>query len=982
MEHASFDIYIVFADGDEARVDRLSEALEATKLRTFSSRDLLPGDFPDQALRAAMRQARAIVVLISMAWPEPADASDAWYEYEDVRNAIELVRRRGNSPPPRLIPILVEGAVERIPYGLSRVQAAYVTCEQFAETAREIAMALGVSDTVAADSTAAPSHTSADGPGEVVLEADALFADRYRLRHELGAGGVSTVWRAWDTHRQREVALKVLNPWLNHDRQQLARFEGGARHMASIEHDAVVEMVDGPVDHNQRHYYTMEYLSGGDLATARQRAIHPIGPAVALRSVLIAATGLAELHARGLLHRDVKPHNIALDGRGRAKLIDFDLVAEGEVVVQTRTGALGTFLFAAPELLKSGGRATPAADVYGLAVSAVFALSGSIDPDISRAPAAVVAELSAGRMVKAVLRRALDRRSEFRQRHAGAFAASLRGALRADDAAQSAAVLSGGTMIGARWRLRRKLRPRHPLADTWVAVDVQTTKSVALTLLHPVVGRGETTANSQYSPRIVPVDHPRLIRVLEPLTTDGDHQYVVSELLPAGHLGHWIRRAGDDHQQGLRLLVDIAEGVAALHARQFVHGALSHTAVRLDGVGRAKLGCVEMWVDARPPHTVGGALFDAPEVQGGHPPSMHSDVYGLGMLTAFVLLGGTMSVGLAEKSENVFARLEGLSAVKKVVLRAIDRSPDMRYPNAGAFRTALQTAMLNDQSMERRSEYEATPLLDAIINPIHSTSMESELGERQPHELRPSLPGSRLRPKLVYLPAGQFQMGPWEMTHEVRLRGDRWMAETPISAGQLHAVLGGRKPRQPVLPATGCSWYDAVDYCNTLSLAEGLQPAYVKSNRKVLIDPSANGFRLPTEAEWEYGCRAGTTSTFWSGDSDTDLTHVAWFQENSGGRPRPIGSLPANPWGFKDMHGNVREWCHDHMAPYPSVLQVNPLGPSGLRSRVLRGGSYRSRPEDCRSAQRDSCRPEHRRLDVGFRIVRQKVDADDSTRLS
>ena len=140
------------------------------------------------------------------------------------------------------------------------------------------------------------------------------------------------------------------------------------------------------------------------------------------------------------------------------------------------------------------------------------------------------------------------------------------------------------------------------------------------------------------------------------------------------------------------------------------------------------------------------------------------------------------------------------------------------------------------------------------------------------------------------------------------------------------------------LPVEQVSWFDAVEYCNRLSLREGLTPAYTINGNNVRWNREANGYRLPTEAEWEYACRAGTDTPFYSGSL---VDNAGWHSGNSGGQTRPVGEKEPNSWGLYDMHGNVLEWCWDWLGDYSGEAQTDPQGPSAGTRRVYRGGSWR-----------------------------------------
>jgi len=184
------------------------------------------------------------------------------------------------------------------------------------------------------------------------------------------------------------------------------------------------------------------------------------------------------------------------------------------------------------------------------------------------------------------------------------------------------------------------------------------------------------------------------------------------------------------------------------------------------------------------------------------------------------------------------------------------------------------------------------------------------------------------------------------------------------------------------LPVEKVSWYDAIEYCNKRSQKEGLTPAYTinknqsdpnnKSTSKVkwtvTWNRNANGYRLPTEAEWEYACRAGTTTAYNTGAVISDNT--GWYSANSGNTTHLVGQKSANTWGLYDMHGNVWEWCWDWYGNYSNEAQTDPVGAVSGSDRVLRGGGLNGSAEYCRSAYRYIYYPYNRSYGLGFRLVR------------
>ena len=221
--------------------------------------------------------------------------------------------------------------------------------------------------------------------------------------------------------------------------------------------------------------------------------------------------------------------------------------------------------------------------------------------------------------------------------------------------------------------------------------------------------------------------------------------------------------------------------------------------------------------------------------------------------------------------------------------------------------------------------------------------------------------GAPIKFEMVQVPAGSFLMGD-ESEGSIRkaaISEPFMIATVPVTNALYSAVTGDTPSRfeGDERPVESVSWLDAVRFCNSLSERLGLESAYVIDGDRVEWQRASTGFRLPTDAEWEYACRAGATTRFACGDLKSDLETMGWYEQNSKGGTKPVGLKRPNAWGLFDMHGNVWEWTWD-------------LHIEGGSRRVVRGGCWFSDAHYCRSAIRLGNPPGDRGNNLGFRLSR------------
>ena len=264
-----------------------------------------------------------------------------------------------------------------------------------------------------------------------------------------------------------------------------------------------------------------------------------------------------------------------------------------------------------------------------------------------------------------------------------------------------------------------------------------------------------------------------------------------------------------------------------------------------------------------------------------------------------------------------------------------------------------------------RTELAKRPVAEST--PIHEPPLKTSLPEEPATKdtvIETSFTNS-IGMEFIRIPAGTFMMGsPDSATeafdnekpaHRVTISQPFYLGKYPVTQAQWEVVMGNNPSRfkgNPNLPVESVSWNDVPAFMRKLNEREG-----------------GRAYRLPTEAEWEYACRAGTTTIYSFGNDAAQLGDYAWYNENSGGETHPVGEKQPNPWGLYDMHGNVWEWVQDWYSPYTAEAVTDPIGPATGAARVIRGGGWVSSARFARSAYRVWRPPGYRHDDLGFRCL-------------
>ena len=248
----------------------------------------------------------------------------------------------------------------------------------------------------------------------------------------------------------------------------------------------------------------------------------------------------------------------------------------------------------------------------------------------------------------------------------------------------------------------------------------------------------------------------------------------------------------------------------------------------------------------------------------------------------------------------------------------------------------------------------------------HNVSMENNIIEFQ---LSPF--------SLVFVEGGTFQMGTMlrnrdeQPVHEVTV-SDFYISKYEVTQAEWEDVMGTKPAKFQGYnnPVEQISWFDAIEFCNEKSIREGLEPVYLRTKEKIKVSFGKNGYRLPTEAEWEFAARGGNNSLGYIFSGSDNTQDIAWYDKNSNGKTHHVGSKKPNELGIYDMSGNVWEMCWDCYGGYSSESQINPAGPTSGTFKVSRGGSWSQDNTFCRVTYRYGVSYTDVSSSIGLRLVR------------
>ena len=745
-----------------------------------------------------------------------------------------------------------------------------------------------------------------------------LAFGEYRVLDKLGQGGMGVVLKAQHQRMDRIVAVKTIAGTALRSPDAAKRFYREVKAAAKLNHPNIVQAYDAS-EHEGIHYLVMEYVEGKDLA-ALVKEKGPLRIDQAVDYIIQAARGLQYAHKQGIVHRDIKPANLLLDKEGTVKILDMGLAriagfaGEEDQDRLTASGqVMGTCDYMAPEQAVDTHHADARSDIYSLGCTIYRLLTGEV---LYKKETLVQVLLS----------------------HQQAPIPSLCKA-RTDVSPQLDAVYQ--KMVAKRAEERYQT-----MTEAITALETCVGKSPLFRSGRGAGGEGggEPTAAFQAEDNLSFLQgaSPRRLATTSKKKVGHHADVPLSQQAVAAETS---KQLSDD------------EKLLALPRKK----KTLVVAVGLGLLGAA--GIVVLAVLLRIRHPNGKqTTFDVPE---GSQVTIGKD--------------GQVDVDLPKGK----GKIAGVKA--PVPWQPGSGTPP---PLAKPVMFAIEAANIQKQWAEylgvQVEETNSTGINLVLIPPG-----EFEMGST-PEEVKWALEYAQ---KNNVTDKWYLERVPSEAPrHHVKITKPFYLAMYQVTQGEYEKVMGVNPSAftekqveastfKPPLPETEVkprvddrkkvvgkdtsrhpvetvNWDEATEFCRKLSAMPAERAA-----RRV--------YRLPTEAEWEYACRAGTATRWYSGDDEAGLADVAWFNKNSGGVTHPVGEKKPNAWGLYDMSGNVGQWCADRFSAdyYKQSPPSDPTGPPAGSSRVLRGGHWYSYASSCRSAFRHSYGPAFRNPHSGFRVV-------------
>ena len=791
---------------------------------------------------------------------------------------------------------------------------------------------------------------------------NSLTLGNYVILDKLGQGGMGIVLKAQHKRMKRLVALKVMSPAAVKSADAVKRFHREVEAAAKLRHPNIVAADDAD-EAKGTHFLVMEYVDGDDLsALVKKRG--PLPAEQAVQCIIQAARGLAFAHEQGVIHRDIKPANLLIDAKGTVKILDMGLAridgavggsSEGAGLTNTGT-IMGTIDYMSPEQALDTKHADARSDIYSLGCSLYYLLTGHVVYDGDT----MMKKLLAHREFPIPsLRSPVAPRQGFQTSLGGGSSAASSGV---DGLSESVSRSDAATSTALDTVFRRMVAKRpedRPQSMTQVIAELErclSGGSPTITLLNSSAPAGDA-----------------LQQFLAEMSGDGPNSATSPSLIAKATVTRPKTVVATSSDSSATIIASTSEVGTDPHSEQ---------TLTVEQSERLRLGSMQKPESDRRRKTM---------ILGGS-------------VTAVVVLVAAIAFGVRGKpgAHQSEGPRENLKPKAKLVAKVDGPPPSANAPFDAKQAHAHQAAWAKhlDTTVETTNSVGATMILIPPGEFLMGSTPEQSAASKKMAEDEKMFAGD-------YFWTRYLEEAP---QHPVTITRPFWMGRTEVTVAQFRKFIESSKyvteaeqygagntaektlnekvkdagkglnwkspgyPSSDDAPVTQVSWNDACAYCVWLSEQEKRTALYQSDGQGGWkFAAQGDGYRLPTEAEWEYACRAGTTTLFSFGDDVSLLEQYAWYGKNLAGKPQPVAMKLPNPFGLYDIHGNIWEWCHDlfNRESYAKSSPRDPIGGTLTNTdHVNRGGYWTYAASYCRSAYRGSSAPSHRSKQDGFRVVR------------
>lgn len=789
----------------------------------------------------------------------------------------------------------------------------------------------------------------------------------FEVIEKLASGGMGTVWKARNIFTKRLIALKRPHAIFLKSSQGRERFLREIESACKLQHKNIVNIHSAGED-AEGLFYEMEFIQGHSLDNMVKSYNKPLRLARVNKIVVQLCDALQYAHKQGIIHRDIKPHNIIIDSRDVVKLTDFGLagmVAEklGGTQQLTRIdSAMGTFAYAAPEQLIDATQADERSDIYSLAATIYFILTGETPKTIriERLPYAI----------RKVLSKALEEKPSNRYETIEAFALNWQEAVTSKSSP-----------------LRQQKTP--VTQETYKNNNGQrkTLKKAALFFFLLVV--------------LLLSGWIFYLYFLIPLPTSFSEEE--SQFMPEDAFSQYISAARDaENEHNWEEALELWQKALSINPESEIakqgESSINVMLAREDAFNRHKTAALE----AENNQEWSTAIEQWKRILSIHP-ELPEAVQGIAYAERELEKEQTISQHINEALEA--EKKEEWEEAFLIWSQVLEMHPDYNEAISGQSRarnTMDALARQREQELKVQLLEEAQHVYANLPNLEPSNKEEAmqhaeqwknyiENYENTGYRIEearklytryiewPPMPsegsdflidlGNGINLNMVWVEGGSFYMGSHseeaaineQPVHQVTV-DSFWMGKYEVTQDQWTAIMGNNPShfKGEKHPVEMVSWNDCREFAIKLN-----QKVY---DRKIY-------FRLPTEAEWEYAARGGNSRHNYTYSGANDISRVAWFDQNTDGTTYEVGFKAPNELNLYDMSGNVQEWVYDRYGAYTRESTLNPTGPSTGLLRVIRGGGHSSSAWNCRVTYRSFSNANHKFNDIGFRVV-AKINND------